>query len=207
MLNYIWSAILLIGLFVGFLTGNINEVNKAILDSCKSAVNICITLTGVLCLWTGIVEIANKSGLIKLVASLIRPLTKLLFPGVPKEHPAMTSIIMNISANFLGLGNAATPLGIKAMNDLQTLNKKKETATDDMCMFLVINSASLQLIPATIIALRQAAGSLNPSAVIVPIWITSSICFISGIILVKVFAYVSKVKKMNIRLDSKNERT
>lgn len=195
MLNYIWSGMLLIGLVVGFLNGRLEQVTKAILDSSKNAVEISLALLGVLCLWTGVMEIASKAGLIKSIANIIRPVTKMLFPGVPKDHPAVAAMVMNIVANFLGLGNAATPLGLKAMEELQKLNKDKDTATDDMCMFLVVNTACLQLVPATLIALRLAAGSKNPTEIIGAIWITSSCCFICGIVAAKIFAAIWKKKE------------
>lgn len=190
MLNYIWSGMILIGFIVGFLNGRLNEVTKAVLDSSKAAVDLSIALLGVLCLWTGIMEIASKSGLVSSIANFIRPVTSLLFPGVPKEHPALAAMVMNMVANFLGLGNAATPLGLKAMNELQKLNKDKETATDDMCMFLIINTSSIQLIPATLIALRTAAESANPTEIIGAIWVTTLCCFITGIVVGKLFAFI-----------------
>ena len=188
MLNYIWSGMLLIGFAIGFLNGRLTEVTKAILDSCKVAIDLSIALLGVLCLWTGVMEIASRAGMVKAIANIIRPVTKLLFPGVPKEHPALAAIVMNIVANFLGLGNAATPLGLKAMNELQKLNKDKATATDDMCMFLIINACCVQLVPATIIAVRVASGSSDPTGILAGVWITSLCCSVIGIVLAKMFA-------------------
>lgn len=196
MLNYIWSGMLLIGLLVGFLNGRLEQITKAILDSSRNAIDVSIALLGILCLWTGIMEIASRAGLVKAIANVIRPVTNILFPSVPKDHPALAAMVMNIVANCLGLGNAATPLGLKAMDELQKLNKDKDIATDDMCMFLVVNTASLQLIPATLIALRLAAGSKNPTEIIGAIWITSSCCFISGVISAKLFAAAWKKKTL-----------
>jgi len=187
MLNYIWAGMLIIGVVTGFLTGRVDEVTKALIDSSKGAVDLAIALLGVLCLWTGIMEIASRAGIIGLISNFIRPVTKFLFPGVPKEHPAQACMVMNIVANFLGLGNAATPLGLKAMTELQKINKNKSSATNDMCMFLILNTTSIQLIPATLIALRTAAGSTNPTAIITVVWITSLATTITGITAAKVF--------------------
>ncbi|MGE5472794.1 MAG: nucleoside recognition domain-containing protein [Ignavibacteriales bacterium] len=194
MLNYIWAGMLVIGIVTGFLTGRVDEVTKALLDSSKGAVDLAIALLGALCLWTGIMEIASRAGIISSISNWVRPVTKFLFPGVPKDHPAQACMIMNMSANFLGLGNAATPLGLKAMNELQRLNRGKSTATDDMCMFLVINTCSIQLIPATLIALRSAAGSANPSAIICAVWITSLFSTAVGVTAAKIFARIWKEK-------------
>jgi len=188
MLNYVWSGMLLIGFVVGFLNGRIDEVTKAILDSAKVAIDLSIALLGVLCLWSGVMEIASKGGMVKAIANSIRPVTRLLFPGVPKEHPAQAAMVMNMVANFLGLGNAATPLGLKAMNELQKLNNDKDTATDDMCMFLIINACCIQLVPATIIAVRVASGSANPTGILAGVWITSLCCSVIGVVLAKTFA-------------------
>lgn len=194
MLNYIWSGMLIIGIVTGFLTGRIEEVTKALLDSSKGAVDLAIALLGVLCLWTGIMEVASRAGIISLISNWVRPVTKFLFPEVPKDHPAQACMIMNMSANFLGLGNAATPLGLKAMNELQRLNSGRTTATDDMCMFLVINTCSIQLIPATLIALRSGAGSANPAGIICAVWVTSLCSTITGVTAAKIFAKAAALR-------------
>lgn len=190
MLNYIWMGLLLIGFAVGIANGRINEVTKAAMDSAQSAVTVCIGLLGVMCLWTGLMKVAEKSGLVTGISRLVRPVMTFLFPGIPKDHPALGAIVMNLVANFLGLGNAATPLGIKAMNQLQTLNKDKKTATDSMCMFLVMNTAAIQLVPASIIALRTSAGSRKPAEIIVCIWIASVCATVMGIIAAKLLSKV-----------------
>ncbi len=190
MLNYIWMGLLLIGFAVGIANGRINEVTKAAMDSAQSAVTVCIGLLGVMCLWTGLMKVAEKSGLVTGISRLVRPVMTFLFPGIPKDHPALGAIVMNLVANFLGLGNAATPLGIKAMNQLQTLNKDKKTATDSMCMFLVMNTAAIQLVPASIIALRTSAGSKKPAEIIVCIWIASVCATVMGIIAAKLLSKV-----------------
>ena len=149
-----------IAVIVGILTGNIDAVTQAAIDMAKTAVEIAIGLIGIMALWLGTMKIAEESGLIRIIARAIRPITIRLFPDVPEDHPAIGSIILNMAANLLGLGNAATPLGLKAMEELQDLNPEKETATNAMCTFLAINTSSIQLIlPATVVALMGAAAN------------------------------------------------
>jgi spore maturation protein A len=160
MLNYIWFGMMLIGVVAGIFTGRIDEVTAAAIDMSKVAVQISIGLIGIMALWLGIMKIAEASGLIRIIARGLRPLTIRLFPDVPPDHPAIGSIVLNMAANMLGLGNAATPLGLKAMEELQELNPKKDTATNAMVMFLAINTSSVQLIvPATVVALMGVAAS------------------------------------------------
>ena len=160
MLNYIWFGMMFIAVIVGILTGNIDAVTQAAIDMAKTAVEIAIGLIGIMALWLGTMKIAEDSGLIRIIARAIRPITIRLFPDVPEDHPAIGSIILNMAANLLGLGNAATPLGLKAMEELQDLNPEKETATNAMCTFLAINTSSIQLIlPATVVALMGAAAN------------------------------------------------
>jgi spore maturation protein A len=192
MLNYIWFGMLVIGFIVGIMNGRIEAVTQAAIDSSKAAIDLSIGLLGVMCLWTGLMGIAEKSGLVRYLARLARPVLRLLFPEIPKGHPALGAIVMNLVANFFGLGNAATPLGLKAMSELQKLNKDKTTATNSMSMFLVLNTAAIQLIPATIIAVRSAAGSKNPAEVIVTIWVASVSATIAGVIAVKLLSSIYK---------------
>ena len=160
MLNYIWFGMMFIGVVVGIFTGNIDAVTAAAIDMAKVAVNLAIGLIGIMALWLGIMKIAEESGLIRLIAKGLRPITIRLFPDVPEDHPAIGSIVLNMSANILGLGNAATPLGLKAMEELQEINPDKDTATNAMCTFLAINTSSVQLIlPATVVALMGATSS------------------------------------------------
>ena len=160
MLNYIWFGMMFIGVVVGIFTGNIDAVTAAAIDMAKVAVNLAIGLIGIMALWLGIMKIAEESGLIRLIAKGLRPITIRLFPDVPEDHPAIGSIVLNMSANILGLGNAATPLGLKAMEELQGINPDKDTATNAMCTFLAINTSSVQLIlPATVVALMGATSS------------------------------------------------
>ena len=160
MLNYIWFGMMFIGVVVDIFTGNIDAVTAAAIDMAKVAVNLAIGLIGIMALWLGIMKIAEESGLIRLIAKGLRPITVRLFPDVPEDHPAIGSIVLNMSANILGLGNAATPLGLKAMEELQEINPTKDTATNAMCTFLAINTSSVQLIlPATVVALMGATAS------------------------------------------------
>ena len=160
MLNYIWFGMMAISVVAGIFTGRIDAVTEAAINMSKVAVEISIGLIGIMALWLGIMKIAEASGLIKIIAKGLRPITIRLFPDVPEDHPAIGSIVLNMSANMLGLGNAATPLGLKAMEELQELNPKKDTATNAIVMFLAINTSSVQLIiPATVVALMGAAAS------------------------------------------------
>ncbi len=149
-----------IAVVVGIFTGNIDAVTKAAISMSKTAVEIAIGLIGIMALWLGTMKIAEESGLIRILSKAIRPITIRLFPDVPENHPAIGSIVLNMAANILGLGNAATPMGLKAMEELQELNPDKETATNAMCTFLAINTSSVQLIlPATVVALMGAAAN------------------------------------------------
>jgi len=160
MLNYIWFGMMAISVVAAIFTGRIDAVTEAAINMSKTAVEISIGLIGIMALWLGIMKIAEESGLIKIIARGLRPITIRLFPDVPADHPAIGSIVLNMAANMLGLGNAATPLGLKAMEELQELNPKKDTATNAMVMFLAINTSSVQLIvPATVVALMGVAAS------------------------------------------------
>tara|TARA_Y100001947_G_scaffold57193_1_gene47878 strand:+ start:408 stop:1007 length:600 start_codon:yes stop_codon:yes gene_type:complete len=160
MLNYIWFGMIFISVMVGSITGNINAVTDAAISMAKTAVEIAISLIGIMALWLGTMKIAEESGLISIIARALRPIMVRLFPDVPKDHPAIGSIVLNMAANILGLGNAATPLGLKAMEELQELNPKKDTATNAMCTFLAINTSSVQIIlPATVVALMGAESN------------------------------------------------
>ena len=160
MLNYIWFGMMFISVVVGTFTGNIDAVTEAAISMAKTAVDIAIGLIGIMALWLGTMKIAEESGLIRIIARALRPITIRLFPDVPEDHPAIGSIVLNMAANILGLGNAATPLGLKAMEELQELNPHKDTATNAMCTFLAINTSSVQLIlPATVVALMGAASN------------------------------------------------
>lgn len=167
MLNYIWFALMAIALVVAMIMGTAPAVTKGAIDSAGTAVTISLGLIGIMTLWLGIMKVAEAAGLISLLGRMLKPISRLLFPEIPPEHPAIGAIIMNVAANMLGLSNAATPLGIKAMEELQTLNDDPETATNAEVTFMTLNTAGVQLIPATIIAVLAAAGSKEPTAIIV----------------------------------------
>lgn len=175
MINYIWFFMILAGLITAASSGNINLVTEGILKGSEQAVLVAAGLVGVISFWSGIMKIAQDAGLIKLISRLMGPLVKRLFPDIPPEHPAMGALLLSMSANFLGLGNACTPLGLKAMGHLQELNKNKETASDAMCTFMAITSSSLTVIPTTIIALRLTHGATAPTDIIGPI-IIATLC-------------------------------
>lgn len=167
-LNYIWFFLLAAGVIYGVICGKADDVTSSASAYAGRAVTMCIGLMGTLGLWNGIMRIAEKSGLTQKLAGLLRPLTRLLFPDIPDGHSAAGAIAMNIAANILGLGNAATPFGLQAMAELDSLNENKGNASDSMIMFLCINTASVTLIPTGVIALRASAGSQAPAAVIGP---------------------------------------
>jgi len=185
MLNYIWLGMIIFAVVVGGINGKIENVTKSAIDSAGGSVTIAIGLIGVMALWLGIVKIAEDSGLMSLVAKAIAPILKRLFPGVPAGHPAMASMTMNIAANMLGLSNAATPLGLKAMEDLETLNPHPGIATNAMCTFLTINTAGLQLIPATMIGIMASSGSKDPTAIIGTTLAASFTALVVGVTVVR----------------------
>ncbi|MFQ5649506.1 MAG: nucleoside recognition domain-containing protein [bacterium] len=166
MLNYVWLALMVIAIVVGAIKGTLPEVTKAAFDMAKISVDIAFGLIGIMALWLGVMKIAEESGMDKILARLIKPLSKRLFPDVPPDHPAIASILLNLSANWLGLANAATPFGLKAMEELQKLNKNREVASNAMVTFLALNTAAITLIPATILGVRISLDSQSPQAII-----------------------------------------
>ncbi|GED66610.1 spore maturation protein A [Brevibacillus reuszeri] len=166
MLNIIWLALIVISIAVAAATGRIEAVNQAAFEGAKTGVTVCFGLLSILAFWMGIMRIAEKSGLLELLARILSPIISRLFPDVPKGHPAMGYILSNMSANLLGLGNAATPMGLKAMEELQKLNPDKQTASPAMCTLLAINTASITIIPTTMIAIRMQYGSVNPVEIV-----------------------------------------
>lgn len=186
MLNYIWSGMILIAFVVALLCGRVEEVTAAAVDGAGAAIETCIGLLGIMCFWSGLAKIAENSGLTKVFAKILSPVTKLLFPKLKKESAAMYAIVMNMVANLLGMGNAATPLGIAAMKELDRENKHRSTASNEMCMFVVLNTASIQLIPSTVISLRQMFGSEHPSEIVVPVWICSLCALFVGVTVAKI---------------------
>lgn len=186
MLNYIWGFMVIAGIVYGVITGNIAEVGNGALNAAGEAVNLCITMAGVMGLWCGVMEIARSSGLIESLTVKMKPLIHWLFPNVPSGHKATEYIATNFIANILGLGWAATPAGLKAMEELEKLNDRKERATDDMCTFLVLNISSLQLIPVNVIAYRSQYGSVNPAAIAGPALIATMVSTLTAVVFCRV---------------------
>lgn len=186
MVNIVWMLLIFLGFMSSLVFGNLDHSTQAALEGAKDAVELCIGLAGVYALWLGLMKVAEKSGLVEIISKRMRRIMSALFPGVPPGHRAMGAMTMNIIANMLGLGNAATPLGIKAMHELQSINRHKDMATHDMCMFLIINTSSVQLIPATVIALRSAAGSNNPAEIIGTSLIATTCSTLMGIVAAKI---------------------
>lgn len=186
MLNIIWPIFIIISYIYAIFAGNVTQINNSIFESCKSAVDLSITFLGTICLWTGIMQIAKKTTLINKLANLLKPIMKLLFPDIKSEDEAYKEISMNIVANILGLGNAATPLGLKAMKTMQKTNPQKDTLSNSMAMFIILNTASIQIIPTTVIAIRSSLGSANPTSIILPVWIATICAAIAGIVSAKI---------------------
>jgi len=185
LLNYLWLGLISFGIIIGIINGNIDTVTNATVNSCENAIKFIISITGIMCFWTGIMEIARKSGMISTFSNLLKPVMRFLFPDNVHNEQAMGAVMMNLSANFLGLGNAATPFGIEAMKELQKDNKNKDSLSDSMCMFLVLNTACMQMVPATLIAVRSAVGSENPTGIMLSVWIVSLISLVVGVIAAK----------------------
>lgn len=187
MLNYIWGSLILISIICSIFTGNIEALSSSILSGASDAINLIITMAGMMSLWTGLLKIAEKGGLTYILARAFRPILKRLFKDYPEDSPALRAICMNITANILGLGNAATPMGISAMKEMNKANKNPTIANNSMVMFTVMNTASIQLIPTMMSILRQKYGSSSPFDVIPAIWIASTCALLVGIILAKIF--------------------
>ncbi len=175
MLNIIWPIFLIISFIFAIFNGRLEEVNTSVFEGTKSAVELCITLLGTMCLWNGIMKIASNTSIVKKLTKLLNPIMKKLFPDIKKGDKIHEEISMNIIANIMGLGNAATPLGLKAMKSMQKENKNKKVLSNSMAIFIVLNTASIQIIPTTVIAIRSSLNSNNPTAMIVPVWI-ATIC-------------------------------
>ena len=181
-MNYIFYILITASILIGLFNNTLQEVTNAMLEACNLAVKISFSLIGIMAFWLGIIKIAEKSGLINFIAKLITPITKLLFKDINQTNPAIGNIAMSLSANALGLTNAATPIGLKVMQELQEENPQKDSATDSMCMFLAMNTAGFQIIPATVIAVLVGLGDSNPTDIILPTLIVTALSFISAII-------------------------
>jgi spore maturation protein A len=186
MLNIIWPLFIIISLIYAIFFGRVSEVNLSIFDSVENAVQISINLLGTICLWNGIIKIAMNTELVDKLKRLLKPILKVLFPEIKEKDQAYSEISMNIVANIMGLGNAATPLGLNAMKSMQKENLEKDRLSNSMAMFIIINTASIQIIPTTVIAIRTSLGSKNPTGMILAVWIATIGAAVSAIIMSKI---------------------
>ena len=189
-MNYIWYFLIVVSIIYGAINGTLADVAKAIFTGTELSVKIVLTLLGIMTFWLGIMKIAEKSGIVEFLSKLLKPIARLIFPEIPKVSKIIGDVAMNFSANALGLANAATPMGIKAIEGMQEINKDKESASDSMCILLAMNTAGFQLIPATVIAILAANGYPNPTEIIVPTLIVTSTAFVSAIVIAKIFKRV-----------------
>ena len=194
-MNYIWYFLIAVSIVFGAINGTLNQVANAIFSGTELAVKIVLTLLGIMTFWLGIMKIAEKSGIVQFLSKILKPIAEFIFPELPKNSPIIGDVAMNFSANALGLANAATPIGIKAIAGMQELNKNKESATNSMCTLLAMNTAGFQLIPATVIAILAAAGCKNPTSIIVPTLIVTSIAFVCAILLARIFQKIFPPQK------------
>lgn len=185
MLNYIWGIMIIIGVIVSILTGRIDQVTQSIINSSKEAIELGFTMLGIVATWIGIMKVAEKSGIINNLSNKMKSVLTFLFPDIPETHKANKYIATNIIANMLGLGWAATPAGLMAMQELQKLNRNKDTASNSMCMFLIINISSIQLISVNIIAYRIKYGATDATDIILPTLISTTISTLTGVIYAK----------------------
>lgn len=193
MLNILWPIFIIISVVYAFFSGNIDNLNNSIFESTESAIDLTITLLGMTCFWSGIMEVASKTQIVENLSKMLKPIIKKLFSNLNEK--SYNNIIMNIIANILGLGNAATPLGLKAMEELQKENEDKSRLSDNMMMLIVLNTASLQIIPTTIITIRSSLGAKNPAEIIFPVWISTVCAAIVGILATKVLIKCTKNMK------------
>lgn len=191
MINYVWAIMIIIGVIFAAITGNINDATQGILEEAKAAVSLCITLVGIIAMWTGLMKIAEEAGIIESLTKKMSPILQFLFPNIPKSHLARKYIATNFIANMLGLGWAATPAGLNAMKELQKLNRNKNVASVEMCTFLIINISSVQLISINMIAYRTQFGSKNPTEIIGPALLATIVSTIVGVIYSKVMMKVN----------------
>jgi spore maturation protein A len=199
MVNVIWLFFIVTGFVVAAAQGNIEAVTQAAFDGAKNGVTVCFGLISIMVFWLGMMRIAEDAGLLQILASLLRPVVRFLFPSVPKDHAALGYIMSNMGANILGLGNAATPMGIKAMQELQSLNPSKETASPAMCTLLALNTASITLIPTTLIAIRMSYDSVNPTEIVGTTLLATIVSTIAAII-------VDKWYRRNHQIHSPNSK-
>lgn len=186
-MNYIFYCLIVISIIAGAVNGKLDDVVNSILTGAELSVKVAFSLIGIMAFWLGMMNIAEKCGLVELISKIIKPVTKRLFNDIPENSPAIGDIAMSFSANAFGLTNAATPIGIKAMEEMQKHNIDKHSASDSMCIFLAMNTAGFQLIPATVIAVLAGIGYKNPTSIIAPTLVVTSITFLSAIIIAKIF--------------------
>jgi len=186
-MNYIWYFLIAVSIIYGGINGTLGEVASSVFSGTELAVKTVLTLLGIMTFWLGIMKIAEKSGIVEFISKILKPFAKIIFPEIPPESPIIGNVAMNFSANALGLANAATPIGIRAIEGMQELNEDKTSASDSMCTLLAMNTAGFQLIPATVIAILAANGYKNPTEIIVPTLIVTSFTFICAIIISKIF--------------------
>lgn len=194
MLNILWPIFIIISIAYAVISGNIENLNNSIFESAENVVTFSISLIGLTCLWSGIMEVAAETKMIEYLCKFLNPIIRIVFPDLKENNTTKKQVMMNIIANILGLGNAATPLGLKAMNNLQKENRKKDVLSDNMMLLIVLNTASLQVIPTTILAIRNSLGSENPSMIIVPVWFATISAAIVGVIATKIIIKITKKK-------------
>lgn len=192
MLNILWPLFIIISYIYALFSGNLEKINNSIFESASSTVELTLTFFGTITLWCGIMQIAKDSSLSKKLSKLLNPLIKFLFPDVEKNSKAHEEISLNMIANILGLGNASTPLGLKAMETLQKQNPSKTTLSNSMAILVLINTASLQLIPTTVIAIRSSLNSANPTKIILPVWVATLSAAVTAIVAAKIFIRLGK---------------
>jgi len=191
-LNIVWPIFIIISFTFAIFSGNLEQLNTSIFESTSDAINLAISLLGTICLWNGIMQIASETSVIEKLTKILNPVVNFLFPKLKNNTKIKKEISMNMIANILGLGNAATPLGLKAMQSMQEENSTKDTLTDPMMMFIVLNTASIQLIPTTVIAIRNSLGSENPTSIVFPVWIATIAAAIAGITVTKIIIKSTK---------------
>ncbi len=191
MLNIVWPIFIIISFSYAIFSGNLENLNASIFESTESAINLSINLLGTICLWNGVMQIANKTSIMNKLSKILEPVINMLFPEIKHNKKIKNEISMNVIANILGLGNAATPLGLKAMKSMQKENKNKDVLSNSMAMFLILNTASIQIIPTTVIAIRNSLGSNNPTGIVFPVWIATICAAVSGIIATKIFINIT----------------
>lgn len=196
MLNIVWPIFIIISFSYAIFSGNLECLNSSIFKSTEDAINLTLSLLGTICLWNGVMQIASKTSIIDKLVKSLNPIIKILFPEIKNNEKIKKEISMNMIANILGLGNAATPLGLKAMKSMQKENKNKNVLSDSMMVFIVINTASIQIIPTTVIAIRNSLGSNNPTSIVFPVWIATICAAIAAILVTKLLIKLTKKEKL-----------